>query len=218
MNSAIYDSVQCMICYQVPIYPKECKVCQKIICKYCISQMKVAEDSQAGSEEDSMLECPYCKERDEDIFQDIKNRVLTEIINQIKVGHRCTQTQKLKIFTIQDLRDHLTDCPGIKLSCPCQKTPKMTIRALIAHLKKDCGSVRIQCEYCHAYQSDQKIDQNSFSRDEFKLHKCFVEMQRLMEESSGEAFLYQKYKEEFEGRNHSKLEIKCFNRCGSTYY
>ena len=94
----------------------------------------------------------------------------------------------------------------------------MTIRDLSTHLKKVCGSVRIQCDYCHAYQNDSKIEQASYSRDEFKTHKCYIEMQKLMEESSGESFLYQKYKEEFEARNHSKLEIKCFNRCGSVYY
>ena len=42
-------------------------------------------------------------------------------------------------------------------------------------------------------------------------------MQKLIQENDGENFLFQKYKEEFEAKNNFKLEIKCFNKCGSIY-
>ena len=32
MNTSVYESVQCMICFQPPIYSSECKKCQKLMC------------------------------------------------------------------------------------------------------------------------------------------------------------------------------------------
>ena len=43
-------------------------------------------------------------------------------------------------------------------------------------------------------------------------------MQKLISENDTEDFIFTKYKEEFEHRNNFKLEIKCFNKCGSNYY
>ena len=42
-------------------------------------------------------------------------------------------------------------------------------------------------------------------------------MQKIINENDGENYLFQKYKERFEDRNNFKLEIKCFNKCGSIY-
>ena len=58
----------------------------------------------------------------------------------------------------------------------------MTLSELTVHLQKDCGQVRIQCEYCHVDRSGapEMIDHASFSRDSFKKHKCYVQMQKVI--------------------------------------
>ena len=109
----------------------------------------------------------------------------------------------------------------MKVSCFCDPVGnmKMTLSELTEHLRKDCGQIRIQCEYCHVDKSEanDQIDQASFSRAQFKQHKCYLLMQKVIAENGQESFLYQKYKEEFEAKTNFKLEIKCFNKCGGIY-
>ena len=36
MNHIIYEAVQCILCYQTPLYSLECSKCLKIICRMCV--------------------------------------------------------------------------------------------------------------------------------------------------------------------------------------
>lgn len=59
-------------------------------------------------------ECPHCKFKAPEVFRPIENRVLKDLMDQIKVGHRCLKTQGLKIYTTMQLREHAIDCPGLR--------------------------------------------------------------------------------------------------------
>ena len=94
--------------------------------------------------------CPCCKSEgeeenfnDEDRlgpFQPIKNRILKEIFDNMKVGHRCHKNNSLKVYSALDLREHFKACSGMKMTCFCdpEGKHKMTMTELMKHLRKDC--------------------------------------------------------------------------------
>ena len=85
----------------------------------------------------------------------------------------------------------------MKVSCLCDPVGnnKMTLTELTEHLRKDCDQIRIQCEYCHDDKSEANdlIDQASFSRAQFKQHRCYLLMQKVIADNNDENFLYKKY-------------------------
>jgi hypothetical protein len=57
----------------MPVYPKECKECSKIVCDTCL----IKYDKIKGR---NMPACMHCKTDNVNCFQDVKSKLLNDII------------------------------------------------------------------------------------------------------------------------------------------
>ena len=111
------EESSCMVCREIPIKPKECFNCNKLICFLC--ELKIA---YKNGQKVNQRQCPNCKvfelknidmvansesqitqpEENQSkmgpgetvakpIFQKIQNKLLNQMLGQIKVLHRCNE-------------------------------------------------------------------------------------------------------------------------------
>lgn len=68
-----------------------------------------------------------------------------DIMDCIKVGHKCTKFKEIEIFTIHELKRHVEsgECPGYSLKCFCGSLDKFSLDGLKKHLREDCDHVRL---------------------------------------------------------------------------
>ena len=135
--------------------------------------------------------CFNCKTESVDAFQPVQSKILLDIIDRIKVGHRCSRFKDLQMMTVAQLKNHVQsgECPGYLFKCFCNSQDRFTYDEIKKHLREDCDSVRLQCKYCqkdHEYpngplDSQQLIHfkNNSYSRAEFKEHTCYTEQKMI---------------------------------------
>ena len=96
----IIEEIRCIKCQKFPYSPKECRNCNKIICKKCQKETN---------------KCPNCKKQGE--FQSL-NKVLLNIIDYFKYPHRCfKQNKEGEIIwkTMKEWQEHAkNDCPNVR--------------------------------------------------------------------------------------------------------
>ena len=85
LASHFTDDLQCIVCQQIPIDLKECKSCNKILCKYCQEGIKMQADVAKGQN----AVCPNCKSTNFE-FQEIENKLVRSLLANLKVQHKCT--------------------------------------------------------------------------------------------------------------------------------
>merc|ERR1712080_724887 len=90
----------------------------------------------------------------------------------------------MKTFTQTEMDMHknsFSDWASKKYRCFCKDKKEdftMSYNEISKHLKTECPMVRIQCHQCH---QDQALEESSFSRAEFKTHKCHTDLHALQE-------------------------------------
>ena len=93
-NEKLSDIMRCLICLKMPVYPKECKDCSILLCDTCLIKYVKTKGRH-------MPQCPHCKSNDLNAFRDVQSNVLREIIDNVKVAHKCKIAQKqLDIYSI----------------------------------------------------------------------------------------------------------------------
>ena len=82
----------------------------------------------------------HCKTENPNCWQDIKSKLLNDIIEQVEVGHRCNKNMPVEVYTIKELRKHLESgqCPLYSLKCFCGHLDKFSLEGLKTHLREDC--------------------------------------------------------------------------------
>ena len=178
--------MRCLICFNVPVYPKECKNCSKIVCDTCLIKYRKTKSR-------TMPMCCHCKTLDINTFRDMQSKILKDIMDCIKVGHKCTKFKDVEVYTIGELKRHVEsgECPGYSLRCFCGSLDKFGLDGLKKHLREECDHVRIQCKYCHLGKDypDGPLDadrlnhfnDNSMTRHQFREHHCWKEQLRIEE-------------------------------------
>lgn len=137
--------MRCLICLKMPVNPKECSECSILLCDTCLIKY-----SKSRGRNQPL--CPHCKTNNVNSFRDVQSNVLRQIIDGIKVGHKCKPSQKnVDIYTVAQLRRHVEsgECPGYNLKCFCGTQDRFSLAELKKHLREDCEMVRLQCKYCH---------------------------------------------------------------------
>lgn len=116
-------------------------------------------------------------------FGPVKDKILLMILDKfVLFNHQCTADGPVKTFSQSEMDQHKhshTECPSRRYRCFCQSEDDeftMSYAEIIAHLKTECSQVRIQCHQC---QSDHSPEQGSFTREEFKAHKCHTDFKDL---------------------------------------
>lgn len=143
---------------------KECYNCkviesQKIIeDEFTKSNKMIIKDTKKGPGE--MIQRP--------IYQVIKNKLLNQMIGQIKVLHKCHENQIQQCVYLEDLEKHIENkCQGFEVECfACQEIIK-TFNGIKKHIKYTCKKLKINCFYCSKW----------YARDQFKIesqHQCMV--------------------------------------------
>lgn len=84
--------------------------------------------------------CVHCKTDDSQAYTDIKSKLLRDIIDRIKVGHKCHRLKELEVYTVSELRRHVEsgDCSGYYYKCFCGSLEKFTYDSIRKHLKEEC--------------------------------------------------------------------------------
>lgn len=67
-NEKLTDIMRCAACLQVPIYPRECRHCTKIVCDTCLTKH---ERNKKNADV-----CFHCKSQDPNAFGPIQSKVL----------------------------------------------------------------------------------------------------------------------------------------------
>lgn len=161
----LYETIKCVNCLQPPVSPKQCVSCQSLTCATCLG----------GS-----MKCISCSSTN---FVPVKDKILLAILDKfVLFNHQCSPNGPIKTFNQTEMDLHKnspSECASKKYRCFCQGEDSgftMSYSEILKHLKSDCGKVRIQCHLC---QQDQPADEASFSRDEFKAHKCYTDLRAL---------------------------------------
>ena len=137
--------MKCMICFNMPVYPKECSECSQIVCDTCcIKHEKTKRRDQP--------QCMHCRSNNAKTFRDVQSKLLKNIIDKVQVGHKCSRSSEVQVFTVADLKRHVEsgECPTYSLKCNCGSLTKFSLDGLRKHLREECEMVRLQCKYCHA--------------------------------------------------------------------
>ena len=199
-NEKLSDIMRCLICLKMPVYPKECSECSILLCDTClIKYVKIKGRN--------MPLCPHCKTTNVNAFRDVQSNLLREIIDNIKVGHKCKMNQKqLDIYSIGQLKRHVEagDCPSYNLKCFCGSLDKFSLQDLKKHIREECEMVRLQCKYCHhehnygqgPLDQDQlnHFNEHSYTREQFRQHACYKEQKKIDEKIMEDTEAYSKIK------------------------
>ena len=224
------DIIRCMICFQVPIYPKECSECSQIICETCLQRYEKTKTRNQPV-------CMHCKSESTN-FKEVHSKVLLDIIDRVVVGHRCSKTGPIESYSVQNLKRHVerSECSGYSLKCFCGHLDKFNLEDLKKHLKEDCEMVRLQCKYCHLDNNypagilDQDtmihFNEHSFTREQFREHSCYkqsVKIDEKMQEIDAyckiKMVLLQATKEVQEHGLRDTKNLKCLNkRCQQGWF
>lgn len=185
-NEKLSELMRCAACLSVPIYPKECRHCTKIVCDTCLTRY-----DRSGTKQRNGVVCFLCKSEDPEAFRNIQSKILQDIIDRIKVGHRCTRFQEINVYTVSELKRHAEsgECPGYQYKCFCASQYKYTYEEMRRHLREECNMVRLQCRYCqdsHDYPTGgldvaqmNHFNNHSMTREEFKSHPCYLEQKKI---------------------------------------
>ena len=99
-NEYVSDLMQCLICMNMPVYPKECSECSKMVCDTCL----IKYEKTRGR---SMPVCMHCKTTNPKAFRDVQSKLLQDLIDKVHVGHKCTRNGNVDVYTILDLKKHV---------------------------------------------------------------------------------------------------------------
>ena len=124
----------------MPVYPKECRHCTEIVCDACLTRYAKSQVKQRNG-----VACFLCKSTDLESFRPVQSKLLRDIIDKIKVAHRCTRFQDLKVYTVAELKRHAESgsCSGYQYRCFCGSEQRYTYEGIRKHLKEECGMVRL---------------------------------------------------------------------------
>ena len=89
-NEQLSELLRCAACLSVPVYPKECRHCTKIVCDTCLTRY----DKSSVKQQNGVV-CFLCKSTDTESFGPIQSKILQDIIDKVKVAHRCTRFLEL---------------------------------------------------------------------------------------------------------------------------
>jgi hypothetical protein len=131
-----------MVCKQIPLKPKECYNCNKIICFLCELKCTYQDGTRIANKECYNCKVIECQKIIEDeftksnkmiikdtkkgpgemiqrpIYQVIKNKLLNQMIGQIKVLHKCNENQIQQCVYLEDLEKHIENkCQGFEVEC-----------------------------------------------------------------------------------------------------
>ena len=143
-NEQVSEILRCLICFNIPVYPKECGECSKIVCDTCLIKYEKTKGRH-------MPVCMHCKTENISAFRDVNSKVLLDLIDLVKVGHRCTKNGAVEPITVHALKRHVEsgECGCYSLRCFCGHLDKFSLEGLKKHMREDCEMVRLQCKYCH---------------------------------------------------------------------
>ena len=215
LQRKMVEEIQCVVCYQFPFKPLECKKCCKLFCKYCQLQIKkeaenaeieyqaemrlAQQNSQKKQQPPPSFEpcCPNCNTQG-DFLQDV-NILLKNCVDFCEFPHRCyDQNGDTDIVwkTMNELQDHAQyECRKFGCDiCHIEEFQHMTRKDLMHHIKNHCPAVDVMCQVCN----------KEFPRAQFGQHQCIKDfyLQKLksmsfevLEHLSDKLILHKRQKE-----------------------
>ena len=75
-NEYVSELMQCLICMNMPVYPKECSECSKMVCDTCL----IKYEKTRGR---SMPVCMHCKTTNPKAFRDVQSKLLQDLIDKV---------------------------------------------------------------------------------------------------------------------------------------
>jgi hypothetical protein len=94
-----FESLKCIVCFELPDSPFDCEQCGTIICKSCFGQL-------------NERKCPYCQKALPRRFK--ANMCLNKIINEFEI--ECPQECGARVKK-GNMAIHLKECPEKKFEC-----------------------------------------------------------------------------------------------------
>lgn len=165
-------NIQCVICHDIPLCPKECQNCQNLFCNDCITSWLEIKNV-----------CPcFCS--DEELKMRVAHKFIRDIISNLRVKCVNYDFGCKEYIRFENLSSHEEkSCLFRKTSCPngtCDK--EILFKDCQEHASK-CFEEKIQCFECKAI----------FSKPDFKKHFCVLSLfqeieglEKLYEENSKE--------------------------------
>jgi len=160
-SSRLYDpsssstSIQCVICHDIPLNPKECQNCQNLFCDDCINTWLEIKEV-----------CPcFCSE---EIFRSRQaHKFIRDLISNLKVKCLNYDSGCREILRFESLLNHEKNhCLFRKVNCPkgfCKE--EVFIKDVETH-KEKCVIEETECPGC-------KI---RFLKNEFEKHECVTNL------------------------------------------
>ena len=109
------------------------------------------------------------------IYQPIKNKLLNQMLGQIKVLHKCNESQAEQCVYLEDLEKHIENkCNGFEIECFACDTKIKTLKKLEKHIKYECSNLKINCHFCGNWMSRQAFKDNI-------RHHCNIEIEHMIE-------------------------------------
>ena len=148
-------SLQCVICNEIPLNPKECSNCQNLFCDDCIKTWLELKNV-----------CPcFCSEAP--FHSNQAHKFIRDIINNLKVKCPNFELGCVESIRYESLPNHIKNhCLYRKVKCPndfCKA--EIFIKDQEAHIMK-CILEEAECPHC-------KI---KFIKTEFLKHQCIAEL------------------------------------------
>ena len=149
--SSSLTSIQCVICHEIALNPKECQNCQNLFCDDCIN---------AWIEIKPVCPC-FCSEQPLLVRQ--AHKFIRDIISNLKVkclNHNLGCHETIRFESLQNHEKN--HCSFRKIPCPNGFCQQEIFHIEISSHKEKCVSGDIECPSC-------KI---RFPKSDFEKHKC----------------------------------------------
>ena len=125
LQTGFLDGLQCIVCQQIPLDLMECVNCNKVLCVPCQDRIGMNHDhccmeeldesvpDMSGSPDKSRV-CPNCKDPNFK-FREIQNKMVKNLLDQLKVHHKCSEKGPSQEFLYSDLKQHIVEkCDAFK--------------------------------------------------------------------------------------------------------
>ncbi|CAD8123442.1 unnamed protein product [Paramecium sonneborni] len=161
---SINQNLQCILCKQLVVNPKECEECQNLFCSSCIDDWLKAKQTCPGK----------CK----NFLATVPHRLIRDAIGQIIV--KCKNINCNKQMTLSSLENHIKNCEHTIQICNnqgCQK--QISLNEMKDH-KNNCQFRIVTCEKCNSPYSFQiKHDCIISLNDKIKQLEIYFELLQI---------------------------------------